>query len=214
MNFASGGEASSPQDQPEPRPSLADGDEGTDDVTLMLRVKGGDLDAFETLVTRHQHSVVGTAAKMLGSGADAEDIGQQVFVRVWKSAARYEPSAKFTTWLMTITRNLVFNELRRRRRTQQISIDADEEDTIRHQFVDEEAHAPSEKMLDAELQDAIEAAIASLPENQRIAIVLRRFEGMPYEEIAKVLKTSVPAVKSILFRARAELKARLKKYLE
>jgi RNA polymerase sigma-70 factor, ECF subfamily len=213
VNFASGGAASSPQDEPEPNSGLPDNDEASD-VALMLRVKEGDLDAFETLVTRHQHSVVGTAAKMLGGAADAEDIGQQVFVRVWKHAARYQPSAKFTTWLMTITRNLVFNEMRRRRRTQQVSMDADEGDTIRHQFVDEQAVAPSEEMLDSELQEAIDAAIASLPETQRLAIVLRRFEGMPYEEIAEVLQTSVPAVKSILFRARAELKARLKKYLE
>jgi len=213
VNFASGGATSSPEDEPEPESSLADNDEASD-VALMLRVGDGDLEAFETLVTRHQHSVVGTAAKMLGGTADAEDIGQQVFVRVWKHAARYQPSAKFTTWLMTITRNLVFNELRRRRRSQQVSMDADEGDTIRHQFVDEQAAAPSEEMLDSELHEAIDAAIASLPEAQRLAIVLRRYEGMPYEEIAEVLKTSVPAVKSILFRARAELKARLKKYLE
>ena len=213
MNFASGGAASSPQDEPEPESSLAESDEASD-ITLMLRVRDGDLEAFETLVTRHQHSVVGTAAKMLGGAADAEDIGQQVFVRVWKHAARYQPSAKFTTWLMTITRNLVFNELRRRRRSQQVSMDADEGDTIRHQFVDEQAAPPSEEILDSELQEAIDAAIASLPETQRLAIVLRRYESMPYEEIAEVLKTSVPAVKSILFRARAELKARLKKYLE
>ena len=213
MNFPSGGAPSSPQDEPEPESSLADNDEASD-VALMLRVRDGDLEAFETLVIRHQHSVVGTAAKMLGGAADAEDIGQQVFVRVWKHAARYQPSAKFTTWLMTITRNLVFNELRRRRRSQQVSMDADEGDTIRHQFVDEQAAAPSEEMLDSELHEAIDAAIASLPEAQRLAIVLRRYEGMPYEEIAEVLKTSVPAVKSILFRARAELKARLKKYLE
>jgi RNA polymerase sigma-70 factor (ECF subfamily) len=213
VNFPSGGAPSSPQDEPEPESSLADNDEASD-VALMLRVRDGDLEAFETLVTRHQHSVVGTAAKMLGGAADAEDIGQQVFVRVWKHAARYQPSAKFTTWLMTITRNLVFNELRRRRRSQQVSMDADEGDTIRHQFVDEQAAAPSEEMLDSELHEAIDAAIASLPEAQRLAIVLRRYEGMPYEEIAEVLKTSVPAVKSILFRARAELKARLKKYLE
>jgi len=204
---------SSPEDEPEPESSLADNDEASD-VALMLRVRDGDLEAFETLVTRHQHSVVGTAAKMLGGTADAEDIGQQVFMRVWKHAARYQPSAKFTTWLMTITRNLVFNELRRRRRSQQVSMDADEGDTIRHQFVDEQAAAPSEEMLDSELHEAIDAAIAGLPEAQRLAIVLRRYEGMPYEEIAEVLKTSVPAVKSILFRARAELKARLKKYLE
>ena len=81
-------------------------------------------------------------------------------------------------------------------------------------MADEEAAVPSEKLLDAELQETIDAAIASLPEKQRLAIVLRRYEGMPYEEIAKVLKTSVAAVKSILFRARADLKERLKKYLE
>ena len=192
MNFASGGRGSSPHDEPEPTPGLTEGEEGVDDVTLMLRVRDGDLEAFEALVTRHQHSVVGTAAKMLGGGADAEDIAQQVFVRVWKSAARYEPSAKFTTWLMTITRNLVFNELRRRRRTHQVSMDADAEDSMKHQFVDEEAPVPSEQLLDTELQDAIDAAIASLPENQRLAIVLRRFEGMPYEDIARVLGDQRP----------------------
>jgi RNA polymerase sigma-70 factor (ECF subfamily) len=180
----------------------------------MLRVKAGDLEAFEALVTRHQHSVVGTAAKMLDNAADAEDIGQQVFVRVWKSAAHYQPSAKFTTWLMTITRNLVFNELRRRRRAHLVSIESDQEAAMQHQFADGGAPPPSEKLLDAELQETINAAIASLPEKQRLAIVLRRYEGMPYEEIAKVLKTSVAAVKSILFRARTDLKERLKKYLE
>ena len=180
----------------------------------MLRVKTGDLKAFEELVERHQHSVVGTAAKMLGCAAEAEDIGQQVFVRVWRSAARYEPAAKFTTWLMTITRNLVFNEMRRRRRTNLLPMETDQDDAAQHQFADDETPAPSQRLLDTELQEAIDAAIASLPENQRVAIVLRRYEGMPYEEIAKVLKTSVPAVKSILFRARSDLKERLKRYLE
>jgi RNA polymerase sigma-70 factor, ECF subfamily len=179
----------------------------------MLRVKTGDVEAFEELVVRHQHSVVGTAAKMLGGAAEAEDIAQQVFIRVWKSAARYEPAAKFTTWLMTITRNLVFNEMRRRRRTNLLPLEADQDDAAPRQFADDEAPAPSKELLDAELKGAIDAAIAELPENQRVAIVLRRYEGMPYEEIAQVLRTSVPAVKSILFRARSELKERLKKYL-
>ena len=213
MNFASGGATPSPGNQPEPSLGLADGEDGQDDVSLMLRVKTGDLEAFEVLVERHQHSVVGTAAKMLGSAADAEDIGQQVFVRVWKSAARYEPTAKFTTWLMTITRNLVFNEMRRRRRTHLIPMETDQDEAGHRQYADLEAPAPSERLMDAELQEAINAAIAGLPENQRVAMVLRRYEGMPYEEIAKVLKTSVPAVKSIIFRARSALKESLKRYL-
>jgi RNA polymerase sigma factor (sigma-70 family) len=198
----------------EPARGIEDNDEDEQDVALMLRAKGGDIEAFEKLVKRHQHSVVGTAARMLGSPAEAEDIGQQVFVRVWKSAARYEPTAKFTTWLMTITRNLVFNELRRRRRAHLISMDQVEDDVAPHQLADADVSGPSKKLLEAEMQEAIDAAIASLPEKQRLAIVLRRYEGMPYDEIAKVLNTSVEALKSILFRARAGLRQTLSKYLE
>ncbi len=186
-----------------------------DDIALMLRVKDGDMEAFELLVEEHQHRVVGTVARMLGGDADAEDIAQMVFLRVWKSAPRYQPSAKFTTWLMTITRNLVFNEMRRRQRARFVPMDGGEtDDAPQHQFEDTESPQPGEELLKAELQGAIDAAIASLPENQRVAIVLRRFENLPYEEIAAVLRTSVPAVKSILFRARAELKEKLRQYLE
>lgn len=193
----------------------ASGDQDArEDVALMLRVKNGDLEAFEVLVERHQHSVVGTAAKMLGGVGDAEDIGQQVFIRVWKSAPRYEPSAKFTTWLMTITRNLVFNEMRRLQRSRLVPMETDQDDAPQHQYADTEAATPNEELLNAELQTAVNDAIGSLPETQRTAIVLRRYENMPYEEIAKVLRTSVPAVKSILFRARADLKEKLKRYLE
>lgn len=184
------------------------------DVSLMLRVKSGDLAAFEILVDRHKHSVVGTAVRMLGGDSEADDIAQQVFLRVWKSAARYEPSAKFTTWLMTIARNLVFNEMRRRQRARFVPMEGDGEDRPPQQYADAEAAGPGDELMKAELQAAVDAAIAALPENQRMAIVLRRYEGLAYEEIAKVLKTSVPAVKSILFRARAELKERLKKYLD
>lgn len=185
-----------------------------DDVSLMLRVKSGDTEAFEILVERHQHRIVGTVAKMLGNEAEAEDIAQTVFIRVWKSAGRYERRAKFTTWLLTITRNLVFNEMRRRQRTKFVPLETDEEDRPQHQFEDVAAVPPSETVLREEMQAAIDAAIAALPEPQRLAIVLRRYENMPYEEIAQVLKASVPAVKSLLFRARQDLKEALKKYLD
>jgi RNA polymerase sigma-70 factor, ECF subfamily len=185
-----------------------------EDVALMLRVKTGDMEAFEALVERHQHTVVGTVAKMLGGESEAEDIAQQVFVRVWKSAARYEPTAKFTTWLMTITRNLVFNESRRRGRSRLVPLESEDPDAPQSQHMDTSSGSPREELLDGELRSAVDSAIASLPEPQRLAIVLRRFEEMPYEDIAKVLRTSVPAVKSILFRARNELRVRLQKYLE
>src|SRR5437588_13114317 len=87
-----------------------------EDVRLMQLVSGGDTAAFEMLVERHQRLVIGTVGRMLGNNSDVEDVAQQVFVRVWKSAGRYRPTAKFTTWLLTITRNLVFNEARRRKR--------------------------------------------------------------------------------------------------
>ncbi len=183
-----------------------------EDVRLMQAVSGGDMAAFEELVGRHQALVAGTVARMLGDNSEVDDIAQQVFVRVWKSAKRYMPRAKFTTWLLKITRNLVFNELRRRKRRAVTSLqhESGEEEM---QIEDERTQQPDVTLLEGELQDAITSAIAQLPETQRMALVLRRYEELSYEEIADVLDQSVPAVKSLLFRARTELRQRLKTYL-
>jgi RNA polymerase sigma-70 factor (ECF subfamily) len=186
------------------------------DLALMARVKTGDTAAFQELVEAHQHRVIGTVARMLGDDIEAEDVAQQVFVRVWRSAARYEPTAKFTTWLFTITRNLVFNELRRRQRHQTTPLEAPRapgEDEPQHQFADDQARLPSDTLLEEERMAAIQRAIDELPEAQRLAIILRRYEETPYEEIAEVLGLTVPAVKSLLFRARTELREKLQKYL-
>jgi len=183
------------------------------DVCWMRRVAKGDMDAFQSLIEAHQARVVGTVAKMLGDDVDSEDIAQQVFIRVWKSAGRYQPTAKFTTWLFKITRNLVFNELRRRKRHPVTPLQLEEEEHF-FQPADCGGMSPDASLLDSELNDAIQMAIDALPETQRMAIVLRRYEEMPYEEIGEVLGLSVPAVKSVLFRARAELRERLRKYLE
>ena len=183
-----------------------------EDVRLMRLVAGGDTSAFEKVIERHQALVAGTAARMLGSNSDVEDIAQQVFIRVWRSARRYVPRAKFTTWLLKITRNLVFNELRRAKRRAQVPLQSDpgvEEIPLK----DETNSAPDASLLEDELQRAIEEAILQLPESQRMALVLRRYEQLSYEEIAGVLDLSVPAVKSVLFRARTELRSRLSKYL-
>lgn len=183
------------------------------DLSLMRRIALGDTAAFEELVEIHQHAVAGTVAKMLGNASDAEDVAQQVFVRVWRSAARYQPSAKFTTWLFTITRNLVFNELRRRQRKPAVSLEEREEEHFATTGVDGEMK-PDESALHAELETAVEAAIQRLPEKQRMAVVLRRYQEVPYEEIGEILGLSLPAVKSVLFRARAQLKEDLQKYLD
>ena len=187
-------------------------EEDAEDVRLMRLVAGGETSAFEKVVERHQALVAGTAARMLGSNSDVEDIAQQVFIRVWRSARRYVPRAKFTTWLLKITRNLVFNELRRAKRRAQVPLQSDpgvEEIPLK----DETNSAPDASLLENELRQAIEEAIMQLPESQRMALVLRRYEQLSYEEIAGVLDLSVPAVKSVLFRARTELRSRLSKYL-
>jgi RNA polymerase sigma-70 factor (ECF subfamily) len=188
-------------------------EDDAEDVRLMRLVAGGDTVAFEQLVERHQTLVAGTVARMLGANSDVEDIAQQVFIRVWKSAGRYVARAKFTTWLLKITRNLVFNEMRRAKRHPHVpvQIEPEAEEIL---LKDEATATPDAILLEAELQGAIDKAIALLPEMQRMALVLRRYEELRYEEIADVLDLSVPAVKSLLFRARMELRERLKDYLE
>jgi RNA polymerase sigma-70 factor (ECF subfamily) len=194
------------------RGTVGRSDEDAEDVRLMQLVSGGDTGAFEELIEKHQSLVAGTVARMLGSNSDVEDIAQQVFIRVWKSARRYVPRAKFTTWLLKITRNLVFNELRRSKRHALVPLQTDpggEEFPLK----DEKNPPPDTSLLETELQQAIEDAIMQLPESQRMALILRRYEQLSYEEIAEILDLSVPAVKSVLFRARTELRSRLSRYL-
>src|SRR5438477_1545520 len=188
-------------------------EDDAEDVRLMERVARGDTGAFEVLIERHQALVVGTVARMLGSNSDVEDLAQQVFLRVWRSASRYVPRAKFTTWLLKITRNLVFNEMRRTKRQAHVPMQTEPQgDDL--PIKDESVRSPAESLLEHELQQAIEEAIIHLPETQRMALILRRYEGRSYEEIGEILELSVPAVKSVLFRARTELRARLANYLK
>jgi RNA polymerase sigma-70 factor (ECF subfamily) len=188
-------------------------DDSSIDAALMARAGDGDQKAFRLLVERHRNAVVGTVAKMLNDAAEAEDIAQQVFLRLWKHAKRYRPEAKFTTYLFTITRNLVFNESRRRGRKKEVSVEEREEST-HVSLPAQPERQPDAELLQTELQHAVDKAIAGLPEAQRMAVVLRRYEQMPYEEIAEVLNITVPAVKSLLFRARGALRESLKDYLE
>ncbi|MGJ8634548.1 MAG: RNA polymerase sigma factor [Luteolibacter sp.] len=183
------------------------------DHALMAEIATGSHSAFRLLVERHQNAVVGTITKMLGNSTDSEDIAQLVFIRIWKHAKRYKPDYKFTTYLYTITRNLVYNETRRRSRKKTVSTNEREDD----QHLQHPANAdvqPDNTLLTTELQEAIDNAISALPENQRMAVVLRRYENLPYEEIAAVLETSVPSIKSLLFRARTTLRESLAKYME
>lgn len=186
------------------------------DAALMLRVKQGDTAAFTALVEKYQQPVLNLAWRTLRDATEAEDLAQATFVQAWKSAPRYEPSARFSTWLFTIARNLCLNEIRRRSRHPAESLDQtreNAEDQPLHQVADRRVAAAPEDLLRGELELKVDAALAALPENQRTALLLCRQEELSYEEIAVVLGCSLSATKSLIHRARETLKARLKPYL-
>jgi RNA polymerase sigma-70 factor, ECF subfamily len=186
------------------------------DAVLMLRVKRGDRAAFAELVEKYKQPVMNLVYRTLHDETEAEDLAQNVFLQVYKSARRYESRAKFSTWLFTIARNLCLNEIRRRSRHPADSIEeshTEHEDQPRQQFEDKSGVAPPEKLLHGELAQKIEEALAELPENQRTAILLCRQEELSYEEIARVLGCSLSATKSLIHRGRETLKEKLKPYL-
>ena len=180
------------------------------DEELMKRIASGDNLAFRQLVERHQSLVIATVTRMIGF-SEAEDLAQQVFLNVWRSAPRWRPEAKFTTWLLTIAKRLVFNESRRRGRARLLPQSREPDDDLPDH--PDRTPGPDQQLLGKELHRAIETALASLPEKERLAVILRRYEEMPYEEIAIVLSLSLPAVKSLLFRARNTLREKLSHYL-
>ncbi len=186
------------------------------DAALMLRVKRGDRAAFEALVEKYRQPVTNIIYRTLPDAAEAEDLAQGVFIQVFKSRERYEVSARFSTWLFTIARNLCLNEIRRRSRHPADSLDAphpDNDDQPLRQFEDAKTFSPPDAVLHGELEQKIAEALAALPETQRTAILLYREEDMSYEEIAKILGCSLSATKSLIHRGRETLKARLKPYL-
>lgn len=186
------------------------------DAALMLRVKQGDSSAFEELVEKYKQPVMNLVYRTLPDATEAEDLAQHVFLQVYKSAHRYEVSAKFTTWLFTIARNLCLNEIRRRSRHPADSLDetyADNDEQPIRQVEDAKTFSPPDTMLQGELESKIEEALAELPEKQRTAILMCRGDELSYEDMAKILECSVSATKSLIHRGRETLKQKLKPYL-
>ena len=187
------------------------------DAALMLRAKGGDLQAFEELVEKYKQPVVNLMYRMLHDLSEAEDLAQTVFLRVFQSASRYEVSAKFSTWIFTIARHVCLNEIRRRSRHPAESLESSQNDTEEQparQFEDRKSFTPPEACLHGELEEKIQEALDQLPEKQRLAVLMCRQEELSYEEIAEVLGLSLPATKSLIHRARETLKEKLKPYLQ
>jgi RNA polymerase sigma-70 factor (ECF subfamily) len=190
------------------------------DKNLMVRIAQGDEGALRELIEKHQGAVYGTISKMLGDPIEAQDLAQQVFVRVYRAAGSYRAMAQFKTWMFTIVRNLVFNEHRRRSRATFIPLhppDAEMGESggpVSLDLPDTGRKNPGDEALQQEMMAAVDRAILALPQQQRLAIVLRRYDEFSYEQIAEILKTSVPATKSLLFRARETLRKALQDYLD
>ena len=183
----------------------------------MLRAKRGDRAAFAELVEKYKQPLMNFVFRSMRDEIEAEDLAQNVFLQAWKSRRRYRQTAKLSTWLFTIARNLCLNEIRRRSRHPAESIEeshAEHEDQPRQQYEDKSQIAPPEKLLHSELAQKIEEALAGLPENQRTAILLCRQDELSYEEIAEVLDCSLSATKSLIHRGRETLKEKLKPYLQ
>ena len=188
------------------------------DEELMSRIREGDEEAFRCLIERHQDRVFGTVARMMGgAGPEAEEVAQDIFLRVWRSAGTYRPEGKFTTWLMTVVRNLVFTRSGQRARRKDIDgedpVDEETGESAMAKEPDPRVRTPAEAMSFRELEKAVEAACADLPESQRLVVHLRQYEGMEFEEIGKITGLSLTAVKSLMFRARETLKKKLSGYL-
>jgi RNA polymerase sigma-70 factor, ECF subfamily len=187
------------------------------DVRLMIQVRTDVVGAFETLVERYQNRLVGILFHLIGNRDEAEDLCQEVFLRIYKARKGYRPRAKFSTWLFTIANNLALNYLRSKGRNPSVPIGGGSSDSkavvsVAQQLAGREG-TPSTEMRQAELAEIVREALAVLSEDQKLAVLLNKFEEMSYAEIADVMGRSPAAVKSLLARARNQLRERLEPYL-
>jgi RNA polymerase sigma-70 factor (ECF subfamily) len=189
------------------------------DVQLMLRVSTGDNVAFEDLMLRYQDRLVGFFFHLLHDRPAAEDMAQETFLRIYRSRDRYEPTAKFSTWLFRIAHNLASNLKRSSGRRREISL-ASSADSAAHELQPEASSLaersglmPTRQLESREVRDVVRMAIDELSERQRTAVVLHKFEDMSYEEIGEIMGLGTIAVKSLLSRARLKLRESLERFL-
>ena len=196
---------------------MASGADADPSAALMLRVRDGDAEAFEQLVALWQDRLVNLFRYQTGDHALAEDLAQEVFLRVYRARAGYKPTAKFSTWIHTIANNAA-SDLRQRayrRREHGVPMNVSASSSaigLEHLAVAASGQRPARQADRSELQDVVQHAIADLSDNQRMALLLAKFELCSYDEIAAAMGLTVPAVKSLLFRARDQLREKLESY--
>lgn len=187
------------------------------DVRLMVRVRDDEPGAFQELVEKYQHRLVGVLHHVVGNAQEAEDLAQEAFLRIYRSRKKYRAKAKFSTWLFTIANNLALNLLRNKKRKPAVALDVRDSGPLgprpAEQLVRDRDQQPGQRMQRQELAGIVRQAVEGLKENQRIAVVLNKFEEMNYAEIAEVMGLTTKAVKSLLSRARSNLRGVLQKYI-
>ena len=188
------------------------------DVRLMLQVRDNDSQAFAELVERYQARLIAVLQHMLGQAQEAEDLAQEVFLRVYKTRAKYTPKAKFSTWLFTIANNLALNALRDRKRRPIVNKSLPDSTASGPWSIEQLATGketpPSQQLQQMELAEVVRHAIDQLNDRQRLAILLNKFEDMSYCDIGAVMGLNETAVKSLLSRARSQLRELLQPYIE
>lgn len=204
---ASGPDAAAPTEPDAPGGALAD-----PDVQLMLAVQSGSEPAFRDLFRRYSGRILAYVRRMVGHGARAEELTQDVFVQVFRFRERYRPESRLSTWIFRIATNVCLNELRRpehRLRVDLWSAESDPDEPREVQIADPDARSPEDGAAAGQLAEALRREIAALPPKQRAALVLSRVDGLPYKEVGEALGCSEGAVKALIFRATHALKARL-----
>ena len=186
------------------------------DVQLMLDVKAGDEQSFELLLHRYRSPLVNFLYRMVRNREQAEDLAQEVFLRVYRSRTTYEPSAKFTTWLYRIATNLAVNharDTRHERPGNTVRLDEPDQETGTTPDLADDSLTAEEQILKRERLAAIRSVVNALPERQRVAVIMHKYQQMDYRQIAGVLKLSESATKSLLFRAYETLREQLKEFV-
>jgi RNA polymerase sigma-70 factor (ECF subfamily) len=190
--------------------------DGLSDAEVMLRVKAGDDSAFAYLVQKYRRPMVTFMYRTARNTAVAEDLAQEVFLRVYRSRQSYEASAKFTTWLYRIATNLAVNyirDTRHERAENMVSLDEPDESTGLTVDVPDASLTVEETMIRRERMAAIRQRVQRLPERQRMAVIMHKYQQMDYRQIAEVLKLSESATKSLLFRAYEALRTQLQEFV-